>query len=82
MQNESYPASKNSIKNPVGQQIARRMKEMRWGVLAALAICGATGGAYAQSPAGRAIPVTADNFNRAETDMVADACAKMLSERK
>ena len=49
---------------------------MRWGVLAALAICGATGGAYAQSPAGRAIPVTADNFNRAETDMYFAATAK------
>ena len=49
---------------------------MRWGVLAALAICGATGGAYAQSPAGRAIPVTADNFNRAETDMYFAGAAK------
>jgi len=49
---------------------------MRWGVLAALAICGATGGAYAQSPAGRAIPVTADNFNRAETDMDFAGAAK------
>ena len=55
---------------------------MRWGVLAAIAICGATGGVYAQSPVGRVIPVTADNFNRAETDMVAEACAKILSEPK
>src|SRR6187397_259398 len=49
---------------------------MRWGVLAALAICGATGGAYAQSPAGRAIPVTADNFNRGEPDMYFGGAAK------
>lgn len=49
---------------------------MRWGVLAALAICGATGGVCAQSPVGRAIPVTADNFNRAETDMYFAAAAK------
>ena len=49
---------------------------MRWGVLAAFAICGATGGVYAQSPVGRAIPVTADSFNRAETDMYFAAVAK------
>lgn len=49
---------------------------MRWGVLAAFAICGATGGVYAQSPVGRAIPVTADNFNRAETDMYFAGAAK------
>jgi hypothetical protein len=49
---------------------------MRWGVLAALAICGATGGVYAQSPVGRAIPVTADNFKRAETDMYFAGAAK------
>jgi hypothetical protein len=49
---------------------------MRWGVLAALAICGATGSVYAQSPGGRAIPVTADNFNRAETDMYFAGAAK------
>ncbi|HSL80228.1 MAG TPA: DUF1214 domain-containing protein [Pseudolabrys sp.] len=49
---------------------------MRWGVLAALAICGATGGVYAQSPIGRAIPVTADNFKRAETDMYFAGAAK------
>ena len=49
---------------------------MRWGVLAALAICGATGGVYAQSPVGRVIPVTADNFNRAETDMYFAMSAK------
>jgi len=49
---------------------------MRWGVLAALAICGATGGAYAQSTVGRAIPVTADNFNRAETDTYFAGAAK------
>lgn len=49
---------------------------MRWGVLAAFAICSATGGVYAQSPVGRAIPVTADNFNRAETDMYFAGAAK------
>jgi hypothetical protein len=49
---------------------------MRWGVLAALAICGATGGVFAQSPVGRAIPVTADNFKRAETDMYFAGAAK------
>jgi len=49
---------------------------MRWGVLAAIAICGATGGVYAQSPVGRAIPVTADNFKRAETDMYFAGAAK------
>jgi hypothetical protein len=49
---------------------------MRWGVLAALAICGATGGVYAQSPVGRAISVTADNFKRAETDMYFAGAAK------
>ena len=49
---------------------------MRWGVLAAFAICGATGGVYAQSPVGRAVPVTADNFKRAETDMYFAGAAK------
>jgi hypothetical protein len=32
-------------------------------------ICGAIGAARAQSPASNAVPVTADTFNRAETDM-------------
>jgi hypothetical protein len=32
-------------------------------------LCGAIGGAEAQSSSGNAVPVTTDNFNRAETDM-------------
>jgi hypothetical protein len=36
---------------------------------ALILICGAIGGAQAQSPASSAVPVTADTFNRAETDM-------------
>jgi hypothetical protein len=43
---------------------------MKRAVLAGLVlITGAIGGAQAQAPAGSAVTVTADNFNRAETDM-------------
>ena len=43
---------------------------MKETVLAGLVlICGAIGSAQAQSPAGKPVTVTADNFNRAETDM-------------
>ena len=43
---------------------------MNRAVLAGLAlVCGAIGDAQAQSSAGNTVPVTADNFNRAETDM-------------
>lgn len=43
---------------------------MKGAILAGLVlVCGAIGGARAQSPSSNAVPVTADTFNRAETDM-------------
>ena len=45
-------------------------------LVAASLFCGAMSLADAQSPAGSAIPVTADNFVRAETDMYFASFAK------
>jgi hypothetical protein len=47
-----------------------------FGIFVATAVLAAISAAHAQSPASTSIPVTADNFNRAETDMYFAVIAK------